>query len=486
MQRCCTSSAPDGQSPKDSGPPPAPSNSSTPQGFTSLEKLVSTQAVQQTEPGGRTDWLEVEGAWVLRPPPEAGRPRAVAFFCGGAFAGAAPQLTYRLLLECLTRRNILVSLRSCRVLVLVEICSALYSNTPLMFQPHILISWRAQLYRWWRCHSTRASTTPGSRTRRSSSSTGAFKRWRCGQTLLPRRRCRSTASATRSAPWCSCSSLPATPRSGPATCSSPSTTSRWTMCRSSRRSSARRPVLWGPSSARYPSAHKLRGLRLALAAVLYRGKNSRVVWQKRRAQLAALVTLVLKIFILLLQLSTSPARSALINALEGLRRTSPSLVRQFLPVLDQLEPIFASLADGTQQFVPHPEETAEQLRTQYGALFPNPEQPIQTTNDCLHRCCNVQIVQIVQIIAHVWLISEVIVVCAPYAGVPRNLIIQFDNDTIDESPRLHAVLQSNSTVARQLRYTVRTWRVYRAAVNFQLQTTRVFTRRCRTGCNDQR
>ena len=67
------------------------------------------QAVQQQEAGGRTDWLEVEGCWVLRPPPEAGRPRAVAFFCGGAFAGAAPQLTYRLLLECLARRNMLVS-----------------------------------------------------------------------------------------------------------------------------------------------------------------------------------------------------------------------------------------------------------------------------------------------------------------------------------------------------------------------------------------
>ena len=58
----------------------------------------------------------------------------------------------------------------------------------------------------------------------------------------------------------------------------------------------------------------------------------------------------------------------MINALEGLRRTSPLLVRQFLPVLDQLEPIFASLADGTQEFVPHPDQTSEQLRTQYGAF----------------------------------------------------------------------------------------------------------------------
>ena len=40
------------------------------------------------------------------------------------------------------------------------------------------------------------------------------------------------------------------------------------------------------------------------------------------------------------------------------------------------------------------------------------------------------------------------------AGVPRNLIIQFESDTIDESPRLHSVLEGNSTVARELRYKV--------------------------------
>lgn len=108
--RCHASSSPEGRSPNESGPPPVPANSSTPSGFSSLEKLVASQAVQRTEAGGRTDWLDVEGCWVLKPPPEAGRPRAVAMFCGGAFAGAAPQLTYRLLLECLTRRNILVSL----------------------------------------------------------------------------------------------------------------------------------------------------------------------------------------------------------------------------------------------------------------------------------------------------------------------------------------------------------------------------------------
>lgn len=36
----------------------------------------------------------------------------------------------------------------------------------------------------------------------------------------------------------------------------------------------------------------------------------------------------------------------------------------------------------------------------------------------------------------------------------RNLLIQFQNDTIDESPRLQEILQSNSTTAPQLAYRV--------------------------------
>jgi len=103
----------EGRSPNESGPPVVHSNTASP-GFGSLEKLIAGQAVQRTESGGRTDWLEVEGCWVLQPPGGA-RPQAVAMFCGGAFAGAAPQLTYRLLIECLTKRNILVSLFSLAV-----------------------------------------------------------------------------------------------------------------------------------------------------------------------------------------------------------------------------------------------------------------------------------------------------------------------------------------------------------------------------------
>lgn len=147
----------------------------------------------------------------------------------------------------------------------------------------------------------------------------------------------------------------------------------------------------------------------------------------------------------MLQISTSPARSALVNALEGLRRTSPSLVQQFLPVLDQLEPIFSSLSNGTSEFVPHPEETAEQLRTQYGATKSHSMSfPAVYLRECLNEHCSV-------------FVTDNHIACS-MAGVPRNLIIQFSNDTIDESPRLNSVLEANSTVARELRYKVRSLR----------------------------
>ncbi len=40
------------------------------------------------------------------------------------------------------------------------------------------------------------------------------------------------------------------------------------------------------------------------------------------------------------------------------------------------------------------------------------------------------------------------------AGVPRNLIIHFQSDTLDESPRLNTMMQQNGAVAQQLRYKV--------------------------------
>ncbi|KAL9188865.1 hypothetical protein ACHAXT_011355 [Thalassiosira profunda] len=55
--------------------------------------------------GGR--WESLHGNYILRPPPGQ-QPRALIHFLGGALVGAAPQLTYRYLLERLSSRGYLV------------------------------------------------------------------------------------------------------------------------------------------------------------------------------------------------------------------------------------------------------------------------------------------------------------------------------------------------------------------------------------------
>ncbi|RVW71549.1 hypothetical protein CK203_048006 [Vitis vinifera] len=72
------------------------------------EQRLLTETVKQSQDawGGSSDWSEVEGAWVLKP--KNSKPRSVVHFVGGIFVGAAPQLTYRLFLERLSERGILV------------------------------------------------------------------------------------------------------------------------------------------------------------------------------------------------------------------------------------------------------------------------------------------------------------------------------------------------------------------------------------------
>lgn len=56
--------------------------------------------------GGASNWSEVEGAWVLGP--RNSRPWSIVHFVGGIFVGAAPQLAYRLFLERLCEKGVLV------------------------------------------------------------------------------------------------------------------------------------------------------------------------------------------------------------------------------------------------------------------------------------------------------------------------------------------------------------------------------------------
>ena len=95
------------------------------------------------------------------------------------------------------------------------------------------------------------------------------------------------------------------------------------------------------------------------------------------------------------QIATSPLRSQAEGFLETIRDSLPmddAVKSGLLPVLDQLTPIFLDVSTGTQEFTPSPEESRGVIRDGY--------------------------------------------------GVPKNLLIRFTNDTIDETPTLASILQS--------------------------------------------
>ncbi|TYH38325.1 hypothetical protein ES332_D12G102600v1 [Gossypium tomentosum] len=81
--------------------------SSSLQLYRDIERLV-TDTVRQSQGawGSSSDWSQVEGAWILKP--KGSKPESVVHFIGGIFVGAAPQLTYRLFLERLSEKGVLV------------------------------------------------------------------------------------------------------------------------------------------------------------------------------------------------------------------------------------------------------------------------------------------------------------------------------------------------------------------------------------------
>lgn len=72
---------------------------------------------------------------------------------------------------------------------------------------------------------------------------------------------------------------------------------------------------------------------------------------------------------MILQMTKNPFTSQLLNASELMRGLSPAMVRQVLPLLDQLTPIYTDLAQGRLEFTPEPEETKRLIRTFYGELL---------------------------------------------------------------------------------------------------------------------
>lgn len=281
----------------DEGSPASETTSSSPRGFSSLERLISDTL--GAGPGG--DWREIEGSWVLYPPGGTS-PRCVVHFIGGAFVGAAPQLAYRPLLEALASRG------------------ALIVATPFATGfDHLRTA--DEIY---------------------------FKLSRCLKAL-------------------------------------------------------------GPSAQMLPSfgvGHSLGSLMHLLICSRYVVPRAGNVLMSFNNRPATDSIPFLSPFIapsaralgpLLSQLATSPLRSGVEQWVEVLKGLSPGVVKQVIPVLEQLTPIYLDVSQGTQEFSPPPEESRSLIRGGY--------------------------------------------------AVGRNLLLRFSGDSIDETPSLASVLQSSAAAS---------------------------------------
>lgn len=106
------------------------------------------------------------------------------------------------------------------------------------------------------------------------------------------------------------------------------------------------------------------------------------------------------------QIAASPVRSTVEWAVESLRSLSPGIVRQVVPLVEQLAPLYLDMAQGRLEFTPSPEEAKSLIRSYY--------------------------------------------------AISRNLLLHFKDDSIDESNSLAQLLQSSPALVEVLDLAVRT------------------------------
>lgn len=108
------------------------------------------------------------------------------------------------------------------------------------------------------------------------------------------------------------------------------------------------------------------------------------------------------------QLISSPAiRYGTEMAKKQFENLSPPLMKQVLPLVEQLPPLYMDLANGREDFIPKPEETRRLVKSYY--------------------------------------------------GISKNLLIKFKDDTIDETSILAQVLSSESAISSLLDMSIRSF-----------------------------
>ncbi|GMI68524.1 hypothetical protein like AT5G47860 [Hibiscus trionum] len=278
--------------------------------YRDIERLL-TDSVRQSQGawGGSGDWSQVEGSWVLKP--KGSKPRAVVHFVGGIFVGAAPQLTYRLFLERLAEKDILV------------IATPYASGFDYFF-----IADEVQ-----------------------------FKFDRCLRFLQ---------ETVHDVPT------------------------------------------FGIGHSLGSVIHLLIGSRYAVP----RSGNILMSFNNKEASVAiplfspVLVPMAQGIGPFLSQIASTPTiRMGAEMTLKQIESLSPPIMKQVLPLVEQLPPLYMDLVKGREDFSPKPEETRRLIKSYY--------------------------------------------------GVSRNLLIKFKDDTIDETPNLAQVLSSESAISSMLDMSIR-------------------------------
>ncbi|KMS98292.1 hypothetical protein BVRB_4g093950 [Beta vulgaris subsp. vulgaris] len=287
------------------------SDSTAIQVYRDFERLI-TEVVKQSQDslGGASNWSEVEGAWVLEP--RNSRPWSVVHFIGGIFVGAAPQLAYRLFLERLCEKGILII------------------ATP---------------YASGFDHSSIADEVQ-------------FKFDRC--------------------------------------------------LRSLRETIDKLPT-FGIGHSLGSVVHLLIGSRYAVQ------RNGNILMAFNNKDPSQAIPLFSPIFLPMTQ-SMGPLLSQIASAetirlgaettLKQLENLSPPIMKQVLPLFEQLPPLYMDLAKGRENFSPKPEETRRLIKTYY--------------------------------------------------GINRNLLIKFKDDIIDETSVLAQVLTVDSAISSMLDMSIRT------------------------------
>ncbi|KAG5521708.1 hypothetical protein RHGRI_034059 [Rhododendron griersonianum] len=264
--------------------------------YRDIERLLTDSVRQSQDPwAGSRDWSEVEGAWVLKP--RKTKPRSVVHFVGGIFVGAAPQLTYRLFLEGLAEKGVLV------------IATPYASGFD-----HFFIADEVQL-KFDRCHRSLQETVQDLPTFGIGHSLGSVIHLLIGSRY-------------------------AVQRNG-----------NVLMAFNSKVHAVKAFLFWFPPPP--PSfSNTLRLTKIANASPLQEASSAIPLFSP------VLVPMAQSIGPLLSQITSSPTvRLGAEMTMKQLENLSPPIMKQVLPLVEQLPPLYMDLVNGRENFTPKPEET---------------------------------------------------------------------------------------------------------------------------------